>query len=84
MTMTPEERTEFIADIAQAVRPRANEPQISAEQLQWVNLAIQKEAQSIKLRQAIIEKTLGGLVWAAIVGIGWAIVGWATQHGYKP
>lgn len=82
--MTPQERAEFIADIAQAVRPRANEPTISAEQLQWVNLAIQKEAQSIKLRQAIIEKTLGGLVWAAIVAVGYAIVAWATQHGYKP
>jgi hypothetical protein len=64
--MTPQERSEFIADIAQAVHPKTNNPQISEEQLQWVNLAIQKEAQSIRLRQAIIEKTLGGLVWASI------------------
>jgi hypothetical protein len=82
--MTPQERADFIADIASALRPRASDTQISPEQLQWVNLAIQKEAQSIKLRQAIIEKTLGGLVWAGIVGIGYALVGWATQHGYKP
>ena len=82
--MTPQERAEIIADIAAAVRPRADESKISPEQLHWVNLAIQKEAQSIQLRQAIIEKTLGGLIWAVIVGIGYAIVGWATQHGYKP
>lgn len=82
--MTPQERAEFIADIALAIRPRANDTQISPEQLHWVNLAIQKEAQSIQLRQAIIEKTLGGLIWAVIVGIGYAIVGWATQHGYRP
>lgn len=81
--MTPQERADFIADIASALRPRASDAQISPEQLQWVNLAIQKEAQSIKLRQAIIEKTLGGLVWAGIVGIGYAILGWAAQHGYK-
>jgi len=82
--MTPLERQEFIQDITQALRPRANDVQISPEQLQWVNLAIQKEAQSIKLRRAIIEKTLGGLVWACIVGVGYAVLGWATQHGYKP
>lgn len=82
--MTPKERAEFIADIAAAIRPRSHDTQISPEQLHWVNLAIQKEAQSIQLRQAIIEKTMGGLIWAAIVGIGYLIVGWATQHGYKP
>jgi hypothetical protein len=81
--MTPQERTEFIADIASIMQPPAG-PQISAEQLQWVNLAIEKEAQSIRLRRAIIEKTLGGLVWAALVGLGYALLGWATQHGYKP
>lgn len=82
--MTPQERAEFIADISAAIHPRASDAQISPEQLQWVNLAIQKEAQSIKLRQAIIEKTLGGLVWAGIIFVGYALLGWATQHGYKP
>ena len=82
--MTPQERTEFIADIAQAIYPKTDGPQISEEQLQWVNLAIQKEAQSIRLRQAIIEKTLGGLVWACLAGLGYMLLGWATQHGYKP
>ena len=82
--MTPEERAEFIADITIALKPQVSRPQISEEQLQWVNLAIQKEAQSIRLRQAIIEKTLSGLIWSAVVGLGYALVGWATQHGYKP
>jgi hypothetical protein len=82
--VTPQERQEFIQDITQALRPRANDVQISPEQLQWVNLAIQKEAQSIKLRQAIIEKTLSGLVWGVLVAAGYALLGWATQHGYKP
>jgi hypothetical protein len=82
--MTPQERTEFIDDIATMIRRTQVVPQISHEQLQWVNLAIQKEAQSIALRQAIIEKTLGGLVWAGIVGLGYILLGWLTQHGYKP
>jgi hypothetical protein len=47
-------------------------------------MAIKKEAQSIALRQAIIEKSLTGLVWAAIVGVGAMFLQWATAHGYKP
>ncbi len=47
-------------------------------------LAIQKEAQSIELRKAIIEKSLAGLVWMCILGIGSVFLSWATAHGFKP
>lgn len=56
---------------------------LSPEQRQWVELAIQREAQSIKLRQAIIEKTLAGLVWAGIVGLGLVVWDWLVAHGIK-
>lgn len=46
---------------------------LTPEQRQWVELAIQREAQSIRLRQAVIEKTLAGVVWMAVVGIGFAL-----------
>ena len=82
--MTPQERIEFIADLTAALQKTTPEASISPEQLQWVNLAIQKEAQSIKLRQAVIEKTLAALIWAGIAGVGYVIMGWAQQHGFKP
>lgn len=82
--MTPEEREEFIAAIAAAVRLRVTDKQLSEEEQQWVRLAIKKEAQSIALRQAIIEKTLSGLVWAAVIALGGMFMQWATAHGYKP
>lgn len=47
--MTPEERAEFVADVAAAIG-RVTEPVLTEEEQQWVRLAIQKEAQSIKLR----------------------------------
>lgn len=82
--MTPKERQELINDIAEAMRESAATlPSLSVEELQWVRLAIQKEAQSVALRQAIIEKTLTGLVWGAILFIGAAIVEWARSHGLK-
>lgn len=60
-----------------------HQPCLSHEEHQWVQLAIQKEAQSIRLRQAIIEKTLGSLVWAGIVGAGMILLEYLRNHGFK-
>lgn len=80
--MTPQEREEFIKDVAAAIR--SAEPILTDEEIQYVRLAIKKEAQSIALRRAIIEKTLGGLAWAAILGMFYIIKEWASNHGYRP
>ena len=82
--MTEQERDELIAAIAAACRHRPTDCPLSDDERRWVRMAIKKEAQSIALRQAIIEKSLTGLVWAAIVGIGAMFLQWATAHGYKP
>lgn len=57
---------------------------LTEEEHAWVKLAIQKEAQSIRLRQAVIEKTLAGLLWAAIAGLGTMFVTYLQAHGWKP
>ena len=58
--MSPEERKELIKDIVTALGVTATSP-LSDEENRWVKMAIQKEAQSIELRKAIIEKTIGSL-----------------------
>lgn len=70
---------DLVAEIVCAIQ-ETHKP-LSDDERQWVRLAIQREAQSIKLRQAIIEKTLGGLVWAAIIGFGVLLVDYAKSHG---
>lgn len=80
--MTPQDRDELIKAIAAEIRTSA--PVLSDDELVWVRMAIKKEAQSIALRQAIIEKSLAGLVWAAIAFCGYLFKEWATAHGYKP
>ena len=79
--MTSEERAQFITDVASAIR--LAEPSLSDEEQRWVRLAIQSEAQSIQMRKAIIEKTLAGLVWATLVALGFLIVDYAKNHGFK-
>lgn len=82
--MTKEEREELITAIVAAVRTRNTDKQLSPDEAQWVRMAIKKEAQSIELRKAIIEKSLAGLVWMCILGIGSVFLSWATSHGFKP
>jgi hypothetical protein len=82
--MTQEERDRLISDIATAVRIRSTDAGLSEEEIHWVRNAIKLQEQSLKLRQAVIEKTLSGLVWMALAAIGAMIVSWATAHGYKP
>ena len=82
--MTNDERDEFISAIAQAVAEKAKPASLTDDEQRWVRMAIQREAQSIELRKAIIEKTLGGLVWAGLVGLGLILLEWLETHGYKP
>lgn len=82
--MTPEERIEFAAEIAAAIRIRSTDTGLSDEEQRWVRLAIQAEVQRIEFRKNVIEKTLLSLIWAGVVGLGYIFLGWATNHGYKP
>ena len=79
--MNTEERQQFIADVAAAIR--SAEPSLSDEEQRWVRLAIQSEAQSIQMRRAIIEKTLGGLLWAGLVAVGYLFVDYLKNHGFR-
>lgn len=77
--MTPEERAEFICAVREAANPA---PQLTEEERQWVRLAIEAEGRKIRFRDAVIEKTLAGLVWAAIVGFGYILLEFAQAHGF--
>jgi len=78
--MNQDERTQLIADIAEAFKASSN---LSDDEVRWVKLAIHRQEQSIKLRQAIIEKTLGGLVWTALVALAYIFVDFLKNHGLK-
>lgn len=84
MAFTKAERDELVQEIAAAVRIRSSDTGLTEDEQRWVRMAIQKEAQSIELRKAIIEKSLAGLVWMLILGVSSVLYQWATAHGYKP
>jgi len=78
--MTYEERQEFICAVREAANPA---PQLTDEERQWVRLAIEAEGRKIRFRDAVIEKTLAGLAWAAICGMGYILIDFAKNHGFK-
>jgi len=79
--MTPEERAELVIAITSAIKSSA--AQLTEEEQEWVRMAIQREAQSIALRRAIIEKSLSSLVWSALVGGGYIFLDFLKNHGIK-
>ena len=83
--MNPDERAQFITDVAAALRVHEDAgTYLTEDERRWVKLAIQSEAQRIQMRRAIIEKTLGGLLWAAIVALGYLLIDYAKNHGFRP
>lgn len=79
--MTNEERKQLAQDVAEIIK--ASAPGLSDDEQRWVRMAIKKEAQSIELRQAIIEKSMTSLVWFSIASIGYLFVSWLKSAGLK-
>ena len=79
--MTPEDRSLLISDLLVALK--SNDTCLDREEQQWVRNAIKAQNDMERLRKAIIEKTLAGLIWAAILGVGYLIVDFFRNHGLK-
>jgi hypothetical protein len=81
--MTPEDRALLVSEFSSVLRERRAENILSPEELAWVKNAIKAQNDMEKLRKAIIEKTLAGLIWAAILGVAYLFVDFLRNHGLK-
>ena len=81
--MTPEDRALLVSELTSVLRERRAENILSPEELAWVKNAIKAQNDMEKLRKAIIEKTLAGLIWAAILGLGYLFIDFLRNHGLK-
>ena len=63
-----------------AIKQASEEHPLSDEEVKWVRLAIENEAKKSEFRKAIIEKSLGGLAWAALCGIGYLMLEFVKTH----
>lgn len=69
--------------VRDAVREAApDDPcRMSEKQHAWVDLAIEREARRGVFQRAVIEKSLLGLIWAGIIGLGIVVRDYAIAHG---
>jgi len=80
-TMTKEELLELVKE---AVSSAVVVHPLSPEEIHWVRLAIQAEAERAALRKAIIEKTLVGLLLAGAAWLGlWLVDVFHTYFQHK-
>jgi len=69
MQLDDQTKSELMELLKTAVAEAVEHHPLSDEEIQWVRMAIKAEAERAALRKAIIEKTLTGLVWMAVVGV---------------
>jgi len=53
---------------------------LSDDEIFWVRMAIKAESDRAALRKAIIEKTLAGLMWLALLSAGGWVVDYVASH----
>jgi 1,4-dihydroxy-2-naphthoyl-CoA synthase len=80
MTLDEQTRLELVNLVKTAVNEAVEAHPLSPEEVHWVRMAIQAEAQRAELRKAIINKTLAGLVWVGIVAAGGWLLDYFTAH----
>ena len=79
--MNSDERSQLIKEITTAFAVHA--PVLTDEEQRWVQMAIKKEAQSIAFRNAVIEKSIIGLLAMFGAGVVYVFVDFLKNHGFK-
>lgn len=76
MTLDDQTRLELVQLVKNAVSEAVEAHPLSPDEVHWVRMAIQAEAERASLRKAIIEKSLASLLWICVVAAG----GWCADY----
>ena len=76
-TMT---KADLVCLLKEAISEYAEAHPLSTEEIEWVRMAIKAEADRAKLRKAIIEKSLAGLVWSGLLICGGWLIEFVASH----
>ena len=80
MMLDAQTKLELINLVKAAVSEAVEAHPLSPDEVYWVRMAIQAEAERADLRKAIIQKSLAGLAWMALSGISVWAIGFFTDH----
>ena len=80
MMLDDQTRLELIQLVKTAVSEAVDAHPLSPDEVHWVRMAIQAEAERASLRKAINQKSLAGLMLIGIVAAGGWLVDFVTSH----
>jgi hypothetical protein len=80
MILDDQTKLELMQLVKTAVNEAVESHPLSPDEIHWVRMAIQAEAERAELRKAIINKTLAGLVWIGIVAAGGWLLDYVSSH----
>jgi len=80
MLLDDQTRAELLEIVKTAVNAAVESRPLSIDEVQWVRMAIQAEAERAELRKAIITKSLTGLAWVFLVFIGGILLTGFKDH----
>ena len=80
MILDDQTRLELVSLVKQAVNEAVEENPLSPDEVHWVRMAIEAEANRAAFRKAVIEKTFVGLVSAGVLALGTYIVRTFLEH----
>ena len=80
MILDDQTKSELIQLVKSAVNEAVEQHPLSPDEVHWVRMAIEAQAERAKLRKAIIEKSLAGLVWICIVAAGGWVADFVLRH----
>lgn len=73
----------LVADAVDDAVQRIEASQLTSEERAWVRMAVIAAGKRAEWRDAVISKTLAGLVWAMLLGLGALLLDWLRARGLR-
>ena len=80
MILDDQTKLELIALVKHAVNEAVEQHPLSPDEVHWVRMAIQAEADRAAFRKAVIDKSLAGVIWMALATGGGYLVDFFLRH----
>jgi len=80
MILDDQTRLELVQLVKHAVSEAVESHPLSPDEVHWVRMAIQAEADRAAFRKAVIDKSLAGVVWMILATGGGYLVDFFLRH----
>ena len=80
MILDDQTKLELVNLVKQAVNEAVEQHPLSPDEVHWVRMAIQAEADRAAFRKAVIDKSLAGVIWMILATGGGYLVDFFLRH----